>query len=150
MNSRCMTGVSLIELMITVAVLGIIAVIAVPLVNDYITTGRVAVLRENIQSIRLFQDDYRQRNRTYVEGTYDPASPNEAGGIKDLLGWEPRTDRDTITYVVACETDSADTSDPNCRRTSGYTVTATNSDYPDDPLCMGFAVSGSGNTPPEC
>lgn len=134
-NPHASRGVTLIELMIAVGIIGIIAAVAVPLVTGYVSTSRTAVMRENIQTIRLFQDEYRLRRRTFVEGTYDPANPDASGGLKDILGWEPRTEVDTITYVVSCE---ADGTDPECTRASGYTVTATNSLYPDEPVCVGF------------
>ncbi|XOV87312.1 MAG: type IV pilin protein [Pseudomonadota bacterium] len=129
-------GVTLIELMITVAVIGIISAIALPFVGDYIRDSRQSVLRDNIQTIRLFEENYRQANKRFVEGVYDPDDPEAAGGLKQLLGWEPRTDRDTITYTVACEVDGS--TPPECARNSGYTVTAVNADYPDEPACIGF------------
>ncbi len=135
-------GITLIELMITVAILGIVAAISAPFLTEYVSTGREAVMRDNINTIRLFQEDYKLQNRAYVEGTYNPSAPSASGGLKDLLGWEPRTEQDKITYVVACDADTADSSDPECQRSSGYTVTATHSDYSSDPVCMSFSATG--------
>jgi len=68
-------GVTLIELMIAVAIIGIIAAGAFPIYNDYIVTARSSVMVSNIQSIHLFQEERRLDRGEYVEGTYSPASP---------------------------------------------------------------------------
>jgi len=127
-------GFTLIEMMITVGVISIIAAISFPLYQDYVTTARVAVMTDGIQTIRLFQEDRRLREGEFVEGTYDPNDPNAAGGLKTLLGWDPRTSEDVITYVVTCTTDATS---PECTRTSGYTVTATHAQG-SDPVAITF------------
>jgi len=106
-------GFSLIELMIAAGVLGIILAIALPIYTDYMDTARVGVMNNNVETVRLFEEDYRLSEGTYVAGTYDPADPDAVGGLKAELGWEPRTGDDSITYVVALSG-------------SGFTVTATN------------------------
>ncbi|MDZ7686898.1 MAG: prepilin-type N-terminal cleavage/methylation domain-containing protein [Gammaproteobacteria bacterium] len=135
-------GVTLIELMIALAIIGIVAAVAAPFITGYVGTSREAVLRDNIKTIRLFQEEYRLRNRSYVEGTYDPSNPDAAGGLKDLTGWEPGTDKDLITYAVACDTDTSDAADPDCIRSSGYSVTATHADYPSDAVCIQYGADG--------
>lgn len=142
-DSNRVQGVTLIELMIALAIIGIVAAVAVPLITGYVGTSREAVLRDNIKTIRLFQEEYRLRNRAFVEGTYDPSSPNAADGLKDLLGWEPGTEQDQITYVVECDADTADADDPHCLRSSGYSVTATHADYPSDDVCIQFEADGN-------
>ncbi|MDG2072163.1 MAG: prepilin-type N-terminal cleavage/methylation domain-containing protein [Pseudomonadales bacterium] len=114
-------GVTLIELMIAVAILGIITVIALPMYNDYIVTARASVMVSNIQSILLFQEERRLDRGVYVEGTYSPAVPTL--GLAASLNWTPNTDADLITFVAVCDTDGAIS--PECARGSGYTITAT-------------------------
>lgn len=114
-------GVTLIELMIAVAILGIITAIALPMYNHYIVTARASVMVSNIQSILLFQEERRLDRGDYVEGTYSPAVPTL--GLAASLNWTPNTDADLITFVAVCDTDGAIS--PECARGSGYTITAT-------------------------
>ena len=129
-------GFTLIEMMITVAVLGILAAISFSQYQDYVTSARVAVMNDGIQSIRLFQEDRKLREGEFVEGTYDPSDPGAADGLSDpgVLDWNPRAAQDVITFVVTCATDATS---PECTRTSGYTVTATH-DQGGDPVVMTF------------
>ena len=126
-------GVTLIELMVVMGVIGIILLVGAPLYQDYIAAARTAVLNDNIQTIRVMQDERRRDLGEYVEGDYVPGGSTT---LTTRLGWTPRTDSDDVTYQVLCATDGANAGE--CSRTSGYTVTATHSDVPSDPVSRTF------------
>lgn len=136
MKRHQMKGMSLIELMIAVAVVGIIAAVAVPFYSDYVGTSREATMTQNIQTIRLFEDNYKLENRAFIEGTYNPAAPTAGLASASSLGWTPRAENDAITYVVTCQTPTADADDDECTRASGYYVTATDADG--NSVCVEF------------
>ena len=71
-----------------------------PTYQNYIDTSKRAVLTENMGSIRLFQEELRLSRGAYIAGTYDHTNPNASGGLTELIGWEPQTDIDQVTYVV--------------------------------------------------
>lgn len=62
------TGFTLIELMITVAVIGILAGIGFPAYNDYITRGKLVDATSGLSNGRVKMEQYFQDNRTYVDG----------------------------------------------------------------------------------
>jgi type IV pilus assembly protein PilE len=80
MNRR---GFTLVELMIVVAVLGILAAIAVPMYRGYISTSKMAEAKANLETIRLLQEQYYADHRVYVAGG------DTAGLIAALPGFEP-------------------------------------------------------------
>ena len=99
-TDKLQKGLSLIELMIAMAIVGIIGTIALPTYQDYIDTSKRAVLTENMRSILLFQEELRMSRGAYIAGTYDHTNPNASGGLTELIGWVPQTDIDQVTYVV--------------------------------------------------
>ena len=86
-------GFSLIELMIAVAIIAIIAAVAMPAYNGYITTSREGVLVNNLSTIEVFQEDFRLRN-----GNFLVAAANLAA-ITAGIGWQPQDDGG-VTYVI--------------------------------------------------
>jgi len=120
-------GFSLIELMVALAVLGVVTAIALPMYTGYIETAQQSVMSNSIQSIILLEEEARLSTGSYKSGTYAPADPGDASGLTALIGWAPRSNDDTTTYVVSCLTGFTIDGSSNCLSTSrGLTIVATN------------------------
>ena len=61
-------GFTLVELMIVVAIIGILASIAVPAYGNYVRRGKIAEATTNLSSLRVNMEQYYQDNRTYLNG----------------------------------------------------------------------------------
>lgn len=98
-------GFTLIELMVTVAVIAILAAVALPAYKDYVTRGRLVDAINGMSALRVKLEQHYQDNRTYLTtGTYTTpcsVSSNLTAG----------------TFTLSCST----------LNSAAYTVTATGS-----------------------
>ena len=62
---RCQAGFTLIELMIAVAIVGIIAAVAYPQYTSYIQRSRLAEATGNLSTTRVRLEQFYQDNRSY-------------------------------------------------------------------------------------
>lgn len=60
------SGFTLIELMVTVAVVAIIAAVAMPSYRDYVIRGKIPQATNNLSTLRAQLEQYYQDNQTYV------------------------------------------------------------------------------------
>lgn len=59
-------GFTLVELMVVVAVIGILAAVAIPNYSSYVTRGKIPDATSNLSAKRTQMEQYYQDNRTYV------------------------------------------------------------------------------------
>jgi len=121
-RSDNVSGMTLIELLIVVAIVGILAAIAGPAWNDQVIKSRRADARNTLLAAQIEQEQYRANNLTY-------ATSMSAMG----MGSFDSTSRDYYRVEVV----SADA--------TGFLITATpNGNQANDSTCNVFAVRQTG------
>jgi prepilin-type N-terminal cleavage/methylation domain-containing protein len=109
-------GFTLIEVMVTVAIVGILAAIATPAYRDYILRGRLTDATNLLSAGRTNMERYFQDNRTYATaGTFSPPCTATLG-----------------TFTLSCPTTptgtSYDLAATGSGTTAGFTYTVTQAD----------------------
>lgn len=103
-------GFTLIELMVTVAIVAILAAIAYPSYRDYVLRGRIVDATTGLSTMRANMERYFQDNRTYLStGSY--TSPCLVSSTLRLVG----------TFTLSCDGTYGAVS------ATGYTLVATGS-----------------------
>jgi len=62
-------GFTLIEVMITIVIVAILSMVAVPAYRDYVTRGKIPEATSRLASKQVQMEQFFQDNRTYVGGT---------------------------------------------------------------------------------
>lgn len=75
-------GYTLIEMMITVAIIGILAAVAIPVYNGYTRTGKEAEAKAGLSTVALLEEQYFAENRAYVAGA-------NAAALKAAIDFQP-------------------------------------------------------------
>ena len=100
-------GFTLIELMIVVAIIGILAAIAIPNFVNYQRRAKTSEARTNLGAIRTSQEAYASTADVYMDCTQNPAGGPTAskqawtGGVAGWtdIGFEPKG---SIYYAYSC------------------------------------------------
>jgi type IV pilus assembly protein PilE len=80
------SGFTLIEVMVTIAIIAILAAVALPAYNNYLTRGKIAEATTNLLQMRTKMEQFWQDNRTYIgacaAGTVAPLPGSPPGTLK--------------------------------------------------------------------
>lgn len=131
------SGFTLIELMVTVAIVAILAAVALPNYTAYITRSKIAEAAANLLAMRTKMEQFFQDNRTYVGACVPGTVAALPSGLKHFNMTCPAADLTANTYTIRADGQGADLANlvltidqANVRRTvsvpSGWTMPATN------------------------
>lgn len=71
LSSRAsVAGITLIELMVVVAIIGILSAVAVPAYQDYVARGKIQEATTTLSDLRVKMEQYFQDNRSYLNSTF--------------------------------------------------------------------------------
>jgi len=140
-SNHQLSGMTLVELLIVIAVAGVLASVAWPIYQGYVSSSRESAMLQVMQSVKIFEEDRRVRLGEYVEGAYNPSNPSVSGGLATTLGWNPADPDPDISIVAACATDG---NAPECARGSAIEITATHTQG--ESICRAY----NGNSTSDC
>jgi len=126
-----MAGVTLLELMAVVMVIGVLAMIAVPSYRQYVMRAQRTEAKSALLQLQANQERYYLANRTY--GTVAQLVGN------NLLGTGGLTERGTYTITIAPITNYTNGYTATATPTSGSTINMTN-----DSDCATFTLNSQG------
>ena len=86
-------GFTLLELLVTFAIIGVLFSFALPSYQSNIDTAEEGAVRNNMNTTEVFQEDFRLRTGGYANDLDNIAE------IDTAIGWDPRAD-DGITYAI--------------------------------------------------
>jgi type IV pilus assembly protein PilE len=89
---RTTSGFTLIELMIVVAVLGILGAIVVPAYGNYLMRARLAEAFTGLASVQTGAEEYWSNRHTYVDFDRDTPSRMPPDGENFTFGYSGATD----------------------------------------------------------
>lgn len=81
MTNDCNKGFSLIELIITIAILGVLSSIAIPQYTIYVKKAKVAEAVELTYAIRMSMENAYLKNRTFPKNSMSLADRNRSVGL---------------------------------------------------------------------
>lgn len=102
-------GFTLLELMIVVAIIGVVASVAIPAYTGYLTTARMSEAKNNIAALKLAEEEYYLENNNYFDGANAGEINTNSGSLWTVSAGESGTPYFDYAIIVSG---------------AGYTITA--------------------------
>lgn len=97
-------GFTLIELMITIAIVGILAGIALPAYSSYVEKSKIRTAQADVVALAMALENLRQRTLSYSE-IVTPATATSAQIQAEITSWSPASS----DYAYSIDTKTAST-----------------------------------------
>ena len=127
-------GFTLIELMITVAIIGLLTAFAYPQYTDHLATGRIVEGHGGLSDYKNQMEQYYQDNRSYQQA----ATTTNACGVA-----LPPLDHFVMTCTAAADTFTATATAKAAKSLNGFVFTINNASAK-------TSTPGTGKTPVNC
>ena len=142
-------GFTLIELMIVVAIIGILAAIAIPQYQDYVTRAKLAKVTASMGPIKLGLAEHTQNNGGVITNVgASPAGwtdPVTSGGLG--LAGSPTTTAEVTAWSLAATTGAVQaTLAPNVCGAAGTITMTPNASAGATAVTFGYATSFAATT----
>jgi len=136
MRRRKNGGFTLIEMMITVVVLGILVAIAVPSYTNFVLKGNRAAAKAKLLDVAARQEAYFGDNKVYTNTLAAFGFPTVTMGVDDKSNWVA-PDATGAIYVISLALNNGG---------MGFTATATpvNRQAQDSGNCATFTLTNTG------
>ena len=135
-------GFTLIEIMITVAILGIIASIAVPSYVEYVRKGKRADAKVELLRLAQMQESFFVQNLSYAKNL---TASKATGGLG--LGTTVLSEQGEYSLAISDKEPSGCNGLSSGTPCTGYTITATpvsGKSQANDSDCKGFTINNVG------